>query len=101
MWGCVVKVMFPNAKIDKIGDNNFDGVFFGYDCHSRAYRFLFVKSYHNDYSPNAIRESHDAIFYKNIFSYKHHTKYAESSTPFLESSLNRDSNNNVALRSDV
>lgn len=53
---------------------------------------------HNDYSSNTTRESYDALFYKNIFSCKNHTKSIESNTYSLESNPKKDSNNEVTLR---
>ena len=84
--------------MDKLDDKTFDRVFIGYAHNSRAYRFLVVKSDYNDYSPNTIKESCDAIFFENIFPYKNHIKNVESSTPMLESNYKSDSNNEVALR---
>lgn len=47
--------------MNELGDKIFDRVFIGYALNYNAYRFLIVKSDLNDYSPNTIKESFDAM----------------------------------------
>jgi hypothetical protein len=66
----LTKVNVPISKKRKLGPKTVDCVFLGYAHHSIAYRFLVAKSEVPDMHVDAIFESRDAIFFKNIFSMK-------------------------------
>ena len=69
-WGCLAKVNVPINKKCKLGPKTVDCVFLGYAQRSIAYRFLVVKSDVSDMYVDTIIESHDAIFFENIFPMK-------------------------------
>jgi hypothetical protein len=69
-WGCLTKVNVPISKKHKFGSKTVDCVFLGYAHHSIAYRFLVVKSEVHDMHVDTIFESHDTIFFENIFPMK-------------------------------
>ena len=69
-WGCLAKVNVPIDKTRKLGPKTVDCVFLGYAQRSIAYRFLVVKSDVPDMQVDSIMESHDAIFFENIFPVK-------------------------------
>jgi hypothetical protein len=66
----LAKVNVPISKKRKLGSKIVDYVFLGYAHHSIAYRFLVVKSKVPYMHVDIIFESHDAIFFENIFSMK-------------------------------
>ena len=69
-WGCLAKVNVPINKKRKLGPKTVDCVFLEYAQRSIAYRFLVVKSEIPDVHVDSIMESHDAIFFENIFPMK-------------------------------
>lgn len=70
MWGYLLEVKIPNAKISKLGPKTFDGIFIGYVHHNHAYGFLVWKSEFYDIVVNTIKEYDDIIFFEDIFSSK-------------------------------
>ena len=64
------KVNIPINKKRKLGPKIMDYVFPGYGQRSIDYRFLVVKSDVPDMQVDSIMESHDAIFFQNIFPVK-------------------------------
>ena len=44
MWGCLAKVMLPDAKKRKIRSKTYDCMFIEYASNSATYRFLVLKS---------------------------------------------------------
>ena len=69
-WGCLAKVNIPIYKKRKLGPKTKDCVFLGYAHQSIAYRFLVIKSEVPDMHVDTIMESHDAMFFENIFPMK-------------------------------
>nr|GEW50712.1 retrotransposon protein, putative, Ty1-copia subclass [Tanacetum cinerariifolium] len=67
VWGCLAKVVVPTPKAQKIGPKSIDCIFIGYAKNSGAYRFIVHDSKHPDIQKNAIMESRNASFFKNIF----------------------------------
>ena len=70
VWGCLAKVVVPIPKKIKIGLKLVDCVFVGYAYNSSAYRSLIHKSDVPSMNVNTIIESRNAVFFKEIFSYK-------------------------------
>ena len=64
------KVNIPINKKRKLGPKIMDYVFPGYGQRSIDYRFLVVKSNVPDMQVDSIMESHDVIFFENIFPVK-------------------------------
>jgi hypothetical protein len=68
--GCLAKVNVPINKKRKLAPKTVNYVFLGYAHHTVTYRFLVVKSEVPDVHIDIFLESHDVIFFENIFPMK-------------------------------
>jgi hypothetical protein len=69
----------PINKKHRLGPKIVDCAFLGYAHHNTPYRFLVIKSKVHDVHVDTFLESHDVIFFENIFSMKN--LYVMSSLP--------------------
>ena len=70
VWGCLVKILLPEPKKQKLGPKTFDAMFIGYAKNSATYKFLVTKSENNLVDVNTIIETKNVDFFENIFSMK-------------------------------
>ncbi|GKC76749.1 hypothetical protein Tco_1127523 [Tanacetum coccineum] len=67
VWRCLVKVVMPTPKAQKIGPKSVDRIFIGYAKNSSAYRFIIHDLKNPDIQKNTVMESRNASFFDNIF----------------------------------